>query len=90
MEAVEDWHVSRLLGLKQEAAGLNSEKDVVNKNLDILEIRRRVQAGGNDTWDGFDAAIGPGGNTPKQIYVFIKAARTLPHSSNLQALRPWQ
>jgi len=43
--------------LEQEAAGLDSEKDVLNKNLDILEIRRRVQAGGNETWDGFDAAV---------------------------------
>ncbi len=43
--------------LEQEAAGLDSEKDVLNKNLDILEIRRRVQAGGNGTWDGFDAAV---------------------------------
>jgi ABC-type nitrate/sulfonate/bicarbonate transport system substrate-binding protein len=43
--------------LEQEAAGLDSKKDVLNKNLDILEIRRRVQAGGNGTWDGFDAAV---------------------------------
>jgi ABC-type nitrate/sulfonate/bicarbonate transport system substrate-binding protein len=43
--------------LEQEAAGLDSEKDVQNKNLDILEIRRRVQAGGNGTWDGIDAAV---------------------------------
>ena len=43
--------------LEQEAAGLDSKEDVLNKNLDILEIRRRVQAGGNGTWDGFDAAV---------------------------------
>jgi len=43
--------------LEQEAAGLDSEKDVLNKNLDILEIRRRVQAGGSGNWDGFDAAV---------------------------------
>jgi ABC-type nitrate/sulfonate/bicarbonate transport system substrate-binding protein len=42
---------------EQEAVGLDSQKDVLNKNLDILEIRRRVQAGGNGTWDGFDAAV---------------------------------
>jgi ABC-type nitrate/sulfonate/bicarbonate transport system substrate-binding protein len=42
---------------EQEAAGLDPHKDVVNKNLDILEIRRRVQAGGSGTWDGFDAAV---------------------------------
>jgi ABC-type nitrate/sulfonate/bicarbonate transport system substrate-binding protein len=43
--------------MEQEAAGLDSHKDVVNKNLDILEIRRHVRAGGNGTWDGFDAAV---------------------------------
>jgi len=43
--------------MEQEAAGLDSQRDVLNKNLDILEIRRRVQAGGNGTWDGFDAAV---------------------------------
>ncbi len=42
---------------EQEAAGLDAHKDVRNVNLDILEIRRRVQAGGNGTWDGFDAAV---------------------------------
>ena len=41
---------------EQEAAGLDPYKSVVNKNLDILEIRRRVQAGGNGSWDGIDAA----------------------------------
>jgi ABC-type nitrate/sulfonate/bicarbonate transport system substrate-binding protein len=43
--------------MEQEAAGLDSHEDVLNKNLDILEIRRRVQAGGSGTWDGFDAAV---------------------------------
>ena len=43
--------------LEQEAAGLDSAKDVLNKNLDILEIRRRVLAGGNEKWDGMDAAV---------------------------------
>jgi ABC-type nitrate/sulfonate/bicarbonate transport system substrate-binding protein len=42
---------------EQESAGLDPYKEVLNKNLDILEIRRRVQAGGNGTWDGFDAAV---------------------------------
>jgi sulfonate transport system substrate-binding protein len=43
--------------LEQEAAGLNPQRDVVNENLDILEIRRRVLAGGNEKWDGIDAAV---------------------------------
>jgi ABC-type nitrate/sulfonate/bicarbonate transport system substrate-binding protein len=42
--------------LKQQEAGLNPDRDVRNINLDILEIRRRVLAGGNDAWEGFDAA----------------------------------
>jgi len=43
--------------MTQEAAGLDSRRDVSNKNLDILEIRQRVRAGGNGTWEGFDAAV---------------------------------
>jgi len=43
--------------LEQQAAGLDSDEDVQNENLDILEIRRRVQAGGNGSWEGFDAAV---------------------------------
>jgi ABC-type nitrate/sulfonate/bicarbonate transport system substrate-binding protein len=43
--------------LEQEAAGLDPQRDVVNENLDILEIRRRVLAGGNEKWDGIDAAV---------------------------------
>lgn len=43
--------------LEQKAVGLDAHADVHNKNLDILEIRRRVQAGGNERWDGFDAAV---------------------------------
>ena len=43
--------------LGQQAEGLDPQNDVVNKNLDILEIRRRVQAGGNGTWSGMDAAV---------------------------------
>ena len=42
---------------EQEAVGLDPYKDVLNKNLDILDIRRRVQAGGNGSWDGIDAAV---------------------------------
>lgn len=43
--------------LGQEAEGLDPLNDVLNKNLDILEIRNRVQAGGNGTWDDIDAAV---------------------------------
>ncbi|MEH6607004.1 MAG: ABC transporter substrate-binding protein, partial [Pseudomonadales bacterium] len=43
--------------MEQEAAGLDPHKDVVNKNLDILEIRNQVQAGGNGSWNGVDAAL---------------------------------
>ncbi len=42
---------------EQEAAGLNPHTDVVNKNLDILDIRRRVQSGGDASWSGIDAAV---------------------------------
>lgn len=42
--------------LKQQAAGLDPDSDVKNINLDILEIRRRVLAGGVNTWEGMDAA----------------------------------
>jgi len=42
---------------EQEAAGLDPRTDVTNENLDILEIRRRVMAGGDGTWDGVDAAV---------------------------------
>jgi ABC-type nitrate/sulfonate/bicarbonate transport system substrate-binding protein len=41
----------------QKAAGLDVHSDVVNSNLDILDIRRRVQAGGDGVWDGIDAAV---------------------------------
>lgn len=43
--------------LEQEAMGLDPYDDVLNKNLDILEIRRRVLAGGNESWNGIDAAV---------------------------------
>ena len=43
--------------LYQEAAGLDPLQDVVNQNLDILEIRRRAQSGGNGDWNGTDAAV---------------------------------
>ncbi len=42
--------------LKQQEAGLDPDRDVRNINLDILEIRRRVLTGGNDAWEGIDAA----------------------------------
>jgi ABC-type nitrate/sulfonate/bicarbonate transport system substrate-binding protein len=42
--------------LQQQAVGLDPEKDVRNEDFDILEIRRRVLAGGVESWDGFDAA----------------------------------
>jgi ABC-type nitrate/sulfonate/bicarbonate transport system substrate-binding protein len=43
--------------LQQRAAGLDPDRDVTNKNLDILEIRRRVLAGGIESWSGIDAAV---------------------------------
>ena len=42
---------------EQEAAGLDPYKDVQNKNLDILTIRNRVQAGGGERWQDIDAAL---------------------------------
>jgi hypothetical protein len=36
---------------------LDPERDVTNKNIDILEIRRRVMAGGIESWSGIDAAV---------------------------------
>ena len=42
--------------LEQQAAGLDTDLDVQNVNLDVLEISRRVLAGGVETWDGIDAA----------------------------------
>jgi ABC-type nitrate/sulfonate/bicarbonate transport system substrate-binding protein len=43
--------------LAQEAVGLDPLADVENQNLDILEIRRRVLAGGNERWNDIDAAV---------------------------------
>ncbi|MEN8166663.1 MAG: ABC transporter substrate-binding protein, partial [Pseudomonadota bacterium] len=43
--------------LEQQAAGLDPDKDVKNVDLDILEIRRRVLAGGIETWEDIDAAV---------------------------------
>lgn len=43
--------------LEQRAAGLDPEKDVSNENQDILEISRRVLAGGVESWEGMDAAV---------------------------------
>lgn len=43
--------------LQQRAVGLDPNADVTNKNLDILEIRRRVLAGGRESWDGIAAAV---------------------------------
>ena len=42
--------------LEQQAAGLDPSRDVENRNLDILEIRRRVLDGGVESWGGLDAA----------------------------------
>jgi ABC-type nitrate/sulfonate/bicarbonate transport system substrate-binding protein len=42
---------------EQEAAGLDPLTDVTNRDLDILEIRRRVLDGGNERWDDIDAAV---------------------------------
>jgi ABC-type nitrate/sulfonate/bicarbonate transport system substrate-binding protein len=41
----------------QEDAGLDVQSDVLNRDLDILEIRQRVKAGGDGTWNGIDAAV---------------------------------
>ena len=41
----------------QQAVGLNPQTEVENKNLDILEIRNRVQAGGDGDWKDIDAAL---------------------------------
>ena len=41
--------------IKQTASGLNPDRDVRNENLDILEISRRVQSGGVESWGGIDA-----------------------------------
>ncbi|MBW2495355.1 MAG: ABC transporter substrate-binding protein, partial [Deltaproteobacteria bacterium] len=43
--------------LEQRAAGLDEGVDVENRNLDILEISRRVMSGGIDDWNGIDAAV---------------------------------
>jgi ABC-type nitrate/sulfonate/bicarbonate transport system substrate-binding protein len=43
--------------LQQRATGLDTDRDVINKNLDILEISHRVLAGGAESWDGIDAAV---------------------------------
>jgi ABC-type nitrate/sulfonate/bicarbonate transport system substrate-binding protein len=41
--------------LKEQAAGLDADKDVKNINLDILEIANVVQAGGEKAWGKIDA-----------------------------------
>ena len=43
--------------LAQQASGLDPSKDVTNVNRDILEIRRRVLAGGVESWEEMDAAV---------------------------------
>ncbi|HAB52028.1 MAG TPA: hypothetical protein DCE80_07655 [Ignavibacteriales bacterium] len=40
--------------LKEQAIGLNADKDVSNINLDILEISNVVQAGGEKSWGKID------------------------------------
>lgn len=40
--------------LKQQAVGLDPDKDVKNTNLDILEIGNVVQAGGKEKWGNID------------------------------------
>lgn len=41
--------------MKEEAAGLNPEKDVNHVNMDILEIQKLVESGGREKWGKFDA-----------------------------------
>jgi len=48
-------HREAILG--QKAAGLDPSNDVTNVHRDILEIRRRVLAGGVETWEEMDAAV---------------------------------
>jgi sulfonate transport system substrate-binding protein len=43
--------------LKQQAAGLDADKDVNNINLDILEISNLVQVGGDSSWGTVDAVV---------------------------------
>jgi ABC-type nitrate/sulfonate/bicarbonate transport system substrate-binding protein len=45
----------RVAILKQRSVGLDANRDVRNVDLDILEIRRRVLAGGVGTWGTIDA-----------------------------------
>ncbi len=47
-------HREALLG--QQSAGLDPNKDVENVNLDILDIRDRILAGGVESWGDIDAA----------------------------------
>ncbi len=41
--------------LKEQAAGLDADKDVKNVNMDILDIRNLVMAGGGEKWGEIDA-----------------------------------
>lgn len=41
--------------MKEQAAGLNPDKDVQHVNMDIFEIQKLVGAGGRDKWGKFDA-----------------------------------
>lgn len=41
--------------LKEQAAGLDADKDVKNVNMDILDIRNLVMAGGGENWGDIDA-----------------------------------
>ena len=43
--------------LQQQESGLDPKEDVNNKDVDILEIRRKVLAGGIDSWGGIHAAV---------------------------------
>ncbi|MEH6591638.1 MAG: ABC transporter substrate-binding protein [Halioglobus sp.] len=43
--------------VQQRQAGFDPDLDVINENVDILEIRRRVLSGGRESWDGIDAAV---------------------------------
>lgn len=41
--------------MKEQAAGLDPEKDVTHVNMDILEIQKLIEAGGREKWGKFDA-----------------------------------
>lgn len=67
--------------LKEQAAGLDADKDVRNINLDILEISNLVQAGGENSWGKIDAV---GVWEPStSLFEFKNMARTIDYTRTL-------